>query len=193
MVFVDERDIESVAGRVAARYARKCWWRADKDELLQEARLACCTAAGSWDPEVGVPLDAYLYISAKRQVARWLLRDGAPVSAQWAKVGDLAGVRAISLEALGDRSDEVQRPDQAYDDKELAERIVDHLCGLWRANGVTYREQRLAFMSLAGGMTAREVADRVRVPVEVVCRARQKCRKLARRDLGCYRFWKEAK
>jgi hypothetical protein len=73
----EERD--RIVSKVAAAYARKCWW-ADPDDLVQVGREAALRAARTFDPRVGVPETAYLRRSVAFAIRGWLWHESAPVS-----------------------------------------------------------------------------------------------------------------
>lgn len=62
-------EAELIVRTVVRRYHAHCWWR-DEEEMLQDAYLAVEEARNWYDPQVGVPWEAY----AKKAVAFALKR-----------------------------------------------------------------------------------------------------------------------
>jgi len=67
---------------VARRYARRCWWASVAD-LEQAGWIAALTALPSFDPQVGVPLEAYVFRAVVYAMRRALWADSAPTSGGW--------------------------------------------------------------------------------------------------------------
>lgn len=71
--------VRRVAKSCAKRFANRVFW-ADFGDLLQEAYLSALTAVRSWDPEVGVPLRAYLWRACVNGLTLYCWKQSSPVS-----------------------------------------------------------------------------------------------------------------
>lgn len=73
--------VRHLATAAAKRYARTVFWAAPLvPDMEQEAAWAMLDAAPRWDPTVGVPLGAFLWVAAVRWLRGWLLKQSSPVS-----------------------------------------------------------------------------------------------------------------
>lgn len=179
---------KQVARKVANHYARKCWW-AEFDDLYQEARIACLQAERCWSEEVGVPLDAYCWVCAKRAVSRWCLRNSSIASASWRDVGELANHRREQLH--DSNPDLAPWAEQLLHDKRWRESVRGQVMAVLRNGGLRSLDRRLALEMLVAGYTTKEVAEAYALPSTRVSRAGRQARRLLCNDLQCYRFWKE--
>lgn len=89
--------VANVAARVAARYARRVFW-ADRDDLEQEAMVAGYSALRTWDAACGVPLAGYVWSACSKQLGRYALKTGSPVSASWKRAPELVGSHRAELD-----------------------------------------------------------------------------------------------
>lgn len=118
---------ETIALRVAKRYARRCWW-AEEDDLRQEAREAAARAMLKWDSRVGVPFQAYAWCSCARAVQNLLWRQSSPVSAPKNKLPELAGIwRAPNDAVLKEYATPVPAPDQQLESALYAEAVREQV------------------------------------------------------------------
>ena len=137
---MDEK--RKIAESTARGYVRRCWW-ADEDDLQQQAWLLLfeTEARGTFKPEVGVPLPAYLYRAAGLGVRRYLLQQSNAVTVPINKLGLIATERAElrsdapdMLPSIEEAIDEAAWCDHARDvmraialDRDIAPEAVDAL------------------------------------------------------------------
>ncbi len=175
--------IYTLADRIAGSYARKCWW-SDLDDLKQEALVALVRAHQLFDPQVGVPWEAYASLAASRAVARYLLKNSSPVSAPDCHSGatNLVGL----LRAPVDENWEDPEPwaDALIDDKRWRAKVRMHVQELARQCGGLH-----AVPVLLDDKQASEVATAKAVPVKQVYKETRRVRDRARCDLTLYELW----
>ena len=177
--------MEDVARRAAARYKSRCWW-AEFDDLHQQALEAALRAERTFDPDVGVPLDAYLWRACVLALRTYTWKQ-SPVSAPDHKLTELRGLHRAELTDVTD--DRAQEPwaDKVLSDKQWADRAR---ASIEEALG-EQSDKALALRVLLADEKPREVADACDVPIQRVYRATQRARDALGRDLDIYHLWKE--
>jgi DNA-directed RNA polymerase specialized sigma24 family protein len=92
-------NLEDVAGKAARRYKRliKFGWWMDFDDLKQEAMVAALSASRTWDPLVGVPLNAYAWRACMLHLGKHIWRQSSPVSETDHRLKTLARVCRAEL------------------------------------------------------------------------------------------------
>jgi DNA-directed RNA polymerase specialized sigma24 family protein len=110
-------EIRTAVYRTAARYKRRCWWASTHD-LVQEGFLAVCEADRTYEPQVGVPYEAYVCRAVALAMKRALWKESAPVTGgQHRPEETLRGLHRSSrpTESLGDT---VPSPERVYLERE---------------------------------------------------------------------------
>lgn len=182
---MNEQALNEIAQRIARRYARACWW-VDRDDAAQEGVLAMLTALarGTYDPAVGVPLEAYMERVAVLAIKHYVLRQSAPVSCLGHDNADeLKGLyRApLDLRAPLVQPDTDMALHRARVRNELRER-VQRLLGEVGAEAV--------WPVLADEENSADVASRVGLPVKQVYLLTARARQAIRTDPELWRLWK---
>lgn len=173
---------ERIVRSIAARYKRRCWW-ADVQDLEQVGFLAVLEAAKRWEPEVGVPRDAYLIKAIVFAMKRELWKNSAPVSGGLHRPEEqLAGlVRApVDNEAHAATSD----PEQ------------DLINAQWRAiirSSLLQRFSPVVVDILLEERTSKEVAQSTGVPVRSVYNETASARAQIAGDVKLWNLLKERK
>lgn len=182
------------ARRAARAYARKCWW-ASYEDLEQEAFRATTQAMRTYDPLVGVPIDAYLFRAAVLALKPMLLRDSAPVSASRRKLDNLKGLRRVSrdmADGVHAVADNAHNPEHVILTAELAvdlhawrQRVRQRLHALLDGSA------KLALPILLDGATSADVAAEAQVPLKEVYNATLKARRRLTNDRQMWSLWRE--
>lgn len=192
---IETQRIMTVASSVARRFARKCWW-ADEDDLQGEAARAILEAARSFDPDVGIPFEAFAHKIAARAVATYLWLQSAPVSEKRYRARDLRGVHRVAISTVDVAIDEGEAPhsrlvledadaqtvEERIDETRLRERIRARVLELAQAT----HNGHLAEAVLLDGKTPRQVT----APARDVYRATELVRRKVRDDADSYYLWK---
>ena len=174
-------EIRQLAIAVARRYKRRCWW-ADLDDLTGEASAAVLKAVPNWDPEVGVPIEAYVWRAAAFACKHWLWKNTAPVNASSHSAKKLKGLHRVGLKEVRDQASD-HDPLREYTDMEWRQRVKAHL------------EEIIA--TTPNGDLAAAVLLEERRPVEMeadvqhVYKAAAVLRKRLRQSYPLYQLWKE--
>lgn len=189
------------ARRAARAYKRKCWW-ASYPDLEQAAFLATTKAERTYDPDYGVPIDAYMYRAAVLALKPELLRDSAPVSEKKRKLDNLKGVvkqRSVTLpDGTGARrtqSIEAWLRDNVEASDVSPEIVID--THNWR---VRVRERLMLLLTdtkrteiavpiLLGTATSAEVAELEGVPVSRVYNATLRAKRRLQNDRSLWELW----
>lgn len=172
-----------VARKAARRYARRCWW-AEVEDLEQEGALAALRAAKSWDPAVGVPIEAYLWRAAVVAMRTSLWKNSAPVSAPGKKVSELRGAHRADL--IPEEHFAPSTPDSLIEEATRADEVFFEV-----VDAVGHGpDSMLGIEVLLGEKKAREVASARGVAVERVYRAAQEARRAVAEDRACYELWR---
>jgi RNA polymerase sigma factor (sigma-70 family) len=154
-------EAEREAERVACAYKRRCWW-AELADLRQEALLAVLRAKGSYDPDVGVPFEAYAERGAARALRGYCWRQSAPVSAPHQKMHELAGLhRALLTEQL---VDDILTPEDEAEAHEWRAAVQARLRMLVESS----RRVAIGLSSLYEEEHPRETAVRLGIPIQEV-------------------------
>lgn len=174
-------EIRQVSLAVARRYKRRCWW-ADIDDLTNEAAAAIVKALPNWDPEVGVPVEAYVWRAAAFACKHWLWKNTAPVNASSHSAKELKGIHRVSLKAVHSQESD-HDPHRDYTDMEWRQRVKAHL------------EEIIA--STPNGDLAAAVLLEERKPMDMeadtqrVYKAAAVLRNRLRQSYPLYKLWKE--
>jgi len=109
------RHIDALVSKAAWRYAKRCWW-ADVAELKQAGWTAVMDCLPRFDPDCGLPLEAFLWGAAEKAMKRQLWHDSSPTSGGWHRPErDRVQQRApLSVHA----EDSAPRPDDALAEKQ---------------------------------------------------------------------------
>lgn len=175
--------IRDAVARVAARYARRCWW-ADRDDLTQEGLRAALEARQTWDPAVGVPEAYYCARAASRALSSYLFRVGSPVSASDGEVAALAGLYHEALpEALGTKED----PEGDLDGWRWHRDVRDLLAPLLR----DHDDLLPGVLVVYDGERSSEVARKLGLDVDEVYRSADRFRDSVRASDRLWRLWYE--
>lgn len=99
MSLLDElyEELDEVAEKVARRYCRRCWW-ANFDDVKQDAWHAIVQATRPFDPDYGLPFEAYAMRAAFRWVRGPLWKESSPVSSS--NLDKLRGLHRAPIEAI---------------------------------------------------------------------------------------------
>ena len=174
-------EIQQLAMSVARRYKRKCWW-ADVDDLTNEAAAAVVKALPNWDPEVGVPVEGYVWRAAAFACKHWLWKNTAPVNASSHSAKNLKGIHRVGLREIRDQASGCD-PYREYSDLE------------WRARVKAHLEELIA--STPDGDLAAAVLLEERRPMDMqadtqhVYKAAAILRNKLRQSYPLYKLWKE--
>lgn len=76
---MNANDVHRICQAAAAHYARRCWW-AEVDDLRQEAYLAALRAQRTFQANVGVVAEAYVWRAVVLALAKYLWNQSSPVS-----------------------------------------------------------------------------------------------------------------
>lgn len=98
----DPDEVEELVLMVLRRFRGTCW-RAEREELAQQAHMAIAEAATSWDPLVGVPFPQYAYRAAVVSLGRFLWRTSFAAHVPERQRHEMAKTgqgRGVSLEGL---------------------------------------------------------------------------------------------
>lgn len=178
------------ARRAARAYAAKCWW-AEVEDLEQAAYVATTRAMETFDPKVGVPLDAYLYRAAVLAIKPYLLSLSAPVSAPRHKRDELKGlIRAAEPDERGQRG--MDGPHESVLDVILSrERFVAQVRARLHTLLIDAKRTELALPVLLGMETSNAVADRHGVDVRTIYLATLRAKRRIANDPTLWELWKD--
>lgn len=151
--------------------------------MRQEALVQMLGATPRWDPDRGVPLEAYLYRIAIRAISRHLWRQIAPVS------GSVARVRRAYVGTVPLDEGWPETPTETEEERclrrEIAPRVQARVASLARRG----RDVEFGLRALLSGETPRDLARTLGVPVETVYRCIAIAREHARGDRELHRLW----
>jgi DNA-directed RNA polymerase specialized sigma24 family protein len=158
--------VDLIVRRVAARYARRCWW-ADRDDLAQSGWEAAILARGTFEPRVGVPEAGYVWRAVTFSMRRWLWKESSPVS------GGMSDPWRLRVSRRADLDESLPcttpTPEALLDELRWTERV--------RARALAVAEQdALALPVLLGEGTPREIASETGVPLRDVYAASARLR-----------------
>lgn len=198
-------DPKHPARRAARAYKRKCWWT-EVDDLVQQAVVATTKAMTTFDPAVGVPLDAYLFRAAVLALKPYILSLSAPVSSSRAQRDQLKGLvrapvtttdRGSLDDTRGDanyrRSDVIMRtndddsPDIVVSKASITARVQERLHEILTDDKQTER----ALPVLLGWQSSAEVAEAEGISVQEVYRATLRARRRIESDTVLWQLWNE--
>jgi DNA-directed RNA polymerase specialized sigma24 family protein len=182
-------DLQGVASRAAARYARRVFW-ADPEDLKQEAMVAALTAAKrSFDPSCGVPLEAYAWRACMLHLRAYCWRQSSPVSETDHELHNLRGVHRLSLDKAG--TEHLSTGEAFLDDQvsskmlnDLIREQIDYLFDKSPHAGVARRV-------LIDEMPARHVAEEFSLPVVQVYRIARRARVLLSENAMLFELWRD--
>lgn len=176
--------LEDVAGKAARRYKQLIhlgWW-SDYGELKQEAMVAALSAKRTWDPLVGVPLNAYVWRACILHLGKYIWKQSAPVSETDHRLRTLAHVCRAEL------------VDEHLEGGDGFELVFEDW--LWRENTrahirLVLRETQgddalLTVAVLLDGCSPREVAQAAGVTSQHVHRLTQRARTVLSNNLMLY-------
>lgn len=183
---MDAPAVLEMAGKVASRYARRCWW-ADKDDMRQVATVAILEAHGTFDSSVGVPIEGYAWRAAVLAVRHYLWKNTAPVNESDHNVKNLRGVVRAPVEDALSVADENPTPEDE------ARRLLWHKRAHEAIRAVLDDgvDGHLAEDVLLHEMKPAEVARRHDVVVTSVYEAVSTARRRLRIDLELWELWNE--
>lgn len=205
MTVADLTSASHPARRAARAYARKCWW-AEVEDLEQTAFVATTRAMETFDPKVGVPLDAYLYRAAVLAIKPYLLAQSAPVSAPRSKRDELKGLVRVDsayLETGATKNDGARSAvkvgrnptleDQAppIDVTIARERVVAKVRERLRMLLTDAKNTELALPVLLGVETSNDVAHRHGVDVQKIYLATLRAKRRIANDPALWQLWKD--
>jgi len=167
-----DEDVNSVAARAAKIYARRCWW-AEEDDLRQEALAVAHASRRTFDERVGVPFSAYAWRACVLHLARYLWRNGAPVSAPDHRLRELRGAHRSSLSEYVDLGPNVGA---LIDDHRWHLRVREQLTFLLQQHGEG--DARVASRTLLDEEKAAAVAADEGIPVTRVYRIAARAKRL---------------
>lgn len=188
--------IEDIAVKIASRYTRRVWW-ASRADLEQAARTSMVYAISKFDPSRGangdIPLGSYLWMVARNEVAREVMKESSPVSAMHRRTNGIGLTRA-SLTVTVDGAEyeraelAVQNDlDDRYETLQRAEQIRRRLESLLGASGAAF-----ALKVLTGDVKPAQVAEKSRIPVERVYAYNRDVREALREDPELMALWSNA-
>lgn len=119
------KELAEVIRQVVSYYKARCWW-VDEDDLRQEAWTSAVKAKRSWDPGEGL-LAPYAATIVRRDVAAYVLRASAPVSASWHQRTDLIGLLRADLEATAHQSPKAQWAEELLSKERWRVRVIARL------------------------------------------------------------------
>ncbi len=192
--------LEDVVKQVAARYQARCWW-AEEAELLQQARCSALEAMGTWDPQVGVPLQAYVYRAVCIGLRKMLYPQSYAAHVperKWGKVGP-AG-KGVSLEAMTALQDQEGKPlPHPMRDLFAPPTAIERRRWLARVIGALERvlapalgaDAVMVVPVLTGEERPQAVADRFNVKVRKVQKLTGKARGIIRGSRELRKLWEE--
>ncbi len=180
---LSDAEVDVIVKRVAARYARSCWW-ADRDDLVQAGWVAAIQARVTFDPRVGVREAGYLWQSVAFSMRRWLWKESSPVSGG---MSDPRRLRTQQREPLDDAmvSDD-PTPESLLAELQWTERVRV------RALAVVGRDA-VALPVLLGESTPREIAAETGRSVREVYTASTRLRASIATDGALWELSKETK
>lgn len=162
----------AVASKVAKLYARRCW-RADEDDLRQEALVVAQAALRTFDPTKGLPFAAYAWRACAQRLARYLWRSGSPVSAPDHHVRELRGLHGASLE-MSEYVDLGSHVGELLDDHRWHSRVREQLTFLFQQT----EDAHVAARTLLDDEQSSVVAAEAGIPVARVYRITARAKKL---------------
>lgn len=193
----DPTDPNHPARRAAKAYKRRCWW-ASYEDLVQAAFVATTRAEETFDPGVGVPLDAYLYRAAVYALKPVLLKDSSPVSAKRSEQENLklqirVDLRNADGEVIPAEDVLIGEADEDINPEVLLPRIG------WQAR---VRERLLEILTDTKGTEmvlpvlldeadSQEVADLNNVSVKTIYLAAQRARRRIASDPDLWNLWSQ--
>ena len=193
----DPTDPNHPARRAAKAYKKRCWW-ASYEDLVQAAFVATTKAETTFDPNVGVPLDAYLFRAAVYALKPVLLRESSPVSARRSEQhmlklmmrvdlrnpeGDIVSADAALAGELDDESctnPEVFLPRIGWQSR-VRERLTDIL--------TDSKHTERVLPVLLDEADSQEVADQHNVSVKEIYLAAQRARRRIAADRDLWTLW----
>jgi hypothetical protein len=187
MSSLDDIKVRTIAVKVAKRYKRKCWW-ADLDELTHEAVVAIMEASkpGKWDPDVGVPIEAYVWRAAIFACKHFLWKNSSPVNASTHQEKELRGIHRaeFSKQVIDDQCALVKEtPYHAYLEADWRKRVKEQL-------------EKLVVESPEGDLAAAVLLESTQ-PADMegnlrsVYKARKELHKQIRNSYPLYKLFKE--
>ncbi len=178
-------DLQEVANKVAGRYARRVFW-ADLADLKQEAMVAALRAQKTWDPEVGVPLEAYAWRACVFHLRTYLWRQSAPVSETDRRLGTLRGVHAEEL--LEDHGEPVADNHQLFEEKcwtEMVQRQVVYLL-----TKLSTKDARIAVRVVLEEEMPAQVAQDLQLSIHHVYRVARTARRSFEDNAVLHQLWR---
>lgn len=175
------KKILEIAETAARRYQRRVWW-ASVEDMTQEAATAMTKATTTWDPKVGVTLEAYLWRVAVLAIQPLITRDSSPVSSGARPKKALRGLyRApVDIHAPDKRPSTEERLREAQWRDEVWERVLAMDPSGGMAADVLLGDKRSAEVASDNGVDVREVYG-----------AASKTRNRMRDSYDLYRLWKD--
>ena len=191
MTTYDPSDRRHPARRAARAYARKCWW-AELEDLEQTAFVATTRAMETFDPKVGVPLDAYLYRAAVLAIKPYLLAQSAPVSAPRSKRDELKGLIRVEINSTANGkpwqiSSAPNTVDVTLDRVQLVAWVRERLHELL----IDAKQTEIALPVLLDLETSSEVAQRHGVDVQTIYLATLRAKRRIANDPALWQLWKD--
>jgi DNA-directed RNA polymerase specialized sigma24 family protein len=187
------------ARRAAKAYKRRCWW-ASYEDLVQSAFVATTKAETTFDPNVGVPLDAYLFRAAVYALKPVLLKDSSPVSARRCEQHMLKLMMRVDLR---NPEGDIMPADDTLADQPASEAESNPEVLLPRVGWKARVRERLTEILTDTKHTERvlpvlldeadscEVAREHDVPVREIYLAAQRARRRIAADLNLWKLWRD--
>lgn len=206
---IDEYDIEDmtdVVEQVVPRYLSKYYW-ADKRELVQESWRTVLAARKTWDPKVGVTLEAYLYKSAVYSLQDFVCRARTVAYVphrERKKAFELSmvpidSIAVVLLALTADSNKAWSRdpcfdwctsslpPDTQYEKEERRHALMMEVYRVFTAD----KEGHLAKEVLLDGTKSAKVAEKYGIPVSKVYNATKRVTLTLGNNPTLYKLWRD--
>jgi hypothetical protein len=180
---VESEEVLRIAKAVAVRYKARCWYT-DVRELTNVAWEAVNKAQQTFDPQVGVPFEAYAAKAAMYRVRNFLWKQSSPLSGGLHDPQkNIAGVHASQI------------PDDLTDPREL--RVDEQLMMYERRMRMRLRIRKLAARTKDGDLAVQVILEGA-IPQEIIKQSGRRVysavhlvRRKVRSDARLYRLWQQ--
>lgn len=174
-----EARVRDVVTKIAASYARRCWW-VEQDDLVQQG-WAVALAAVAGAPSVHAA--GLAHVAVRRSLSRYLWRLSAPVSASDHSTKKLRGVQRAPVSP--DEPDRAPHPEALVG----ARRALQARPAIWERVRLHLGDGEYVDAVMAiylDGVPPRAAAKRFGVPVEKLYRKTERARSAMRADRELY-------
>ncbi|MED0730589.1 sigma-70 family RNA polymerase sigma factor [Aneurinibacillus aneurinilyticus] len=131
-----------------------------REEAKQEARIACWKRLPYYDEQRGMALSSYLFLSVKGTVINWYVREK-----RWREQHYLPSLPLSYGEEGGSPMELLGATDNNIEEELIWQSWMAYL---------SQEEARCITLHIRGGMTLRQVADRLGIPYERVKKQKQR-------------------